>query len=130
MNRFVKHLCILTVCVIVASVLTRKMLTIWWPAIVCFFFIISLLMFYLGEKAKKKDMRKFTNFYMGSTVVKMVLYLSIIFVYAMVFKEDGKRFAITFMAYYLIYSIFETYKLVKKNKNTYGRERNNRLRED
>ena len=67
-------------------------------------------------KAKKKDMRRFANFYMGSTVVKMMLYLAIIFLYAINFKEDAKRFAITFLAYYLIYSIFETYKLAKKEK--------------
>ena len=116
MNKFIKHLCILTLVVIVASVMMRNMLTIWWPAIVGFFFIVSMVVYYLSEKAKKKDMRKFANFYMGSTVVKMVLYLTIIIVYVMNFKEDGKRFAITFLAYYLIFSIFETFKLAKKNK--------------
>ena len=65
-------------------------------------------------------MRKFANFYTASTVVKMILYLTIIFVYAINFKEDGKRFAITFLAYYLIFSVFETYKLAKKNKKSDG----------
>ena len=68
-----------------------------------------------------KDMRKFANFYMGSTVVKMMLYLAIIFIYVMNFKEDAKRFAITFLAYYLIYSVFETIKLAKKEKKSDGR---------
>ena len=67
-------------------------------------------------------MRKFANFYMAATVVKMVLYLTIIIVYVMNFKEDGKRFAITFLVYYLIYSIFETYKLVKKDKKSDGKQ--------
>ena len=84
-----------------------------------FFFIVSIVMFYLSEKAKQKDMRKFANFYMASTVIKMVVYLSIIFFYAINFKEDGKRFAITFLAFYLIYSVFETYKLTKKDKKSY-----------
>lgn len=117
MNRFIKQLCIVTAVVILASVFAHNILTVWWPALVGFFFIVSILMFYLGEKAKQKDMRKFTNFYMASTVVKMVVYLAIIFTYALCCKEDGKLFAITFLAYYLIFSVFETYKLVKKNKH-------------
>ncbi len=121
MNKFIKHLCILTLIIIVASICAHSILTIWWPAIVGFFFIVSMLVFSLSEKAKKKDMRKFANFYMASTVVKMMVYLTIIFVYAINFKADGKRFAITFLAYYLIYSVFETFKLAKKDKKTDGK---------
>ena len=116
-NRFVSQLTILTLIVIVASILLRAYLTVWWPAIVGFFYIITMVVYFLSVKAREKDMRKFANFYMGSTVAKMMLYLTIIFVYAMSFKEDGKRFAITFLANYLIFSIFETYKLVKKKKH-------------
>ena len=119
MNKFIKQLCILTLILIVVSIFARNILTIWWPAIMGFFFIVSIVMFYLSEKAKQKDMRKFANFYMASTVIKMVVYLSIIFFYAINFKEDGKRFAITFLAFYLIYSVFETYKLTKKDKKSY-----------
>jgi phosphatidylglycerophosphate synthase len=89
---------------------------VWWPAILLFFFIVSILVYFLSMRARKKDMRKFANFYMASTVVKMILYLTIIFVYVLNFKEDGKRFAITFLIYYLIYSVFETFKLAKKEK--------------
>jgi phosphatidylglycerophosphate synthase len=89
---------------------------VWWPAILLFFFIVSILVYFLSMRARRKDMRKFANFYMASTVVKMILYLTIIFVYVLNFKEDGKRFAITFLIYYLIYSVFETFKLAKKEK--------------
>jgi zinc transporter ZupT len=118
MNKFIKQLCILTLVVIVASVFLRAHLTVWWPAIVGFFFIVGIIVFYFADKAKKKDMRRFTNFYMGATVAKMVVYLTIIFIYAITFKEDAKRFAVTFLAYYLVYSIFETYKLAKKDKKS------------
>lgn len=117
MKRFTTQLIALTVVVMVASLFMHKMLTVWWPALVVFFAIISAVMYYLSEKAKQKDMRKFANFYMAATVIKLVLYLTIIIVYVMSFKEDGKRFAITFLVYYLIYSVFETIKLAKKKKN-------------
>lgn len=120
-SKFIKQLCLLTLVVFAVSVALRKTLTVWWPAIVCFFFIISIVVYLLSEKAKKKDMRKFANFYMGATVVKMMLYLAIIFVYILNFKEDGRRFAITFLCYYLIFSIFETYKLSRKEKKSDGK---------
>ena len=116
MNKFIKQLCLLTLVVIVASIFARSILTVWWPAIVGFFFIVSMVVFYFADKAKKKDMRKFTNFYMGATVVKMVVYLTIIIIYVMQFKDDAKRFAVTFLIYYLVYSVFETIKLAKKEK--------------
>ena len=121
MNKFIRQLCILTLVVIAVSIFMRSMLTIWWPALAGFFFIVSIIVYYLSEKAKQKDMRKFANFYMASTVIKMVVYLSIICFYAFNFREDAKRFAITFLAYYLIYSVFETFKLAKKEKKSDGR---------
>lgn len=119
--KFIRQLCLLTLVVFAASVFVRSHLTVWWPAIACFFFIVSMVVYFLSQKAKQKDMRKFANFYMASTVVKMVVYLAIIFIYVMNNKEDGKRFAITFLIYYLIYSVFETYKLAKKEKKSDGR---------
>ena len=117
-SKFIKQLCLLTIVVIAVSAALRHTLTVWWPAIVGFFFIISIVVYLLSERAKKKDIRKFANFYMAATVVKILLYLSIILVYLMNFKEDGKRFAITFLCYYLIYSVFETYKLSRKDKKS------------
>ena len=116
--KFIRHLSILTLIVIAASIALRSYITVWWPGIVGLFLVVSLVMYFLCERAKKKGMRKFSNFYMASTMVKIVLYLAIIFVYAINYKEDSKRFAITFLAYYLIFNVFETFKLAKKDKNS------------
>lgn len=118
-TKFITHLNIMTIVVVAVSIALRHSLTIWWPAIAAFFYIVSIVIYFLSEKAKQKDMRRFANFYMASTVVKMVLYLTIIFVYAISFKADGKRFAITFLAYYLIYSVYETIKIAKKDKKSF-----------
>lgn len=119
-SRFLSQLCILTAVVTAVSIAVHKYLTVWWPALVMLFLIVSVVVYFLSNKAKKKDMRKFANFYMASTIVKMLLYLTIIFIYVLCFKEDGKRFAITFLVYYLIYSVFETVKLAKKEKNSFN----------
>ena len=114
-KKFISQLCFLTLATMLVSALLMRHLTIWWPLIAVFFFIVSIVIYFLSEKQKKKDMRSFTNFYMVTTVVKMVAYLSIIFIYVMSFKEDGKRFAITFLAYYLIFSVFETFQLSRRD---------------
>ena len=114
-KKFISQLCLVTLATMLVSALLMRHLTIWWPLIAVFFFIVSIVIYFLSEKQKKKDMRSFTNFYMVTTVVKMVAYLSIIFIYVMSFKEDGKRFAITFLAYYLIFSVFETFKLSRRD---------------
>ena len=116
-KKFISQLCFLTLATMLVSALLMRHLTIWWPLIAVFFFIVSIVIYFLSEKQKKKDMRSFTNFYMVTTVVKMVAYLSIIFIYVMSFKEDGKRFAITFLAYYLIFSVFETFKLSRRDNS-------------
>ena len=71
----------------------------------------------------KNDMGKFTNFYMGTTIVKLVTYLAVLLSYILIFPEDKKAFVFTFLAYYLCFTFFETYILAKKQKlNNRGSE--------
>ena len=60
-SKFITQLVILTVVVMAASLALNKMLTVWWPAIAVFFAIISAVMYFLSEKAKKKE--KNLNYY-------------------------------------------------------------------
>jgi len=113
---FLSGLIWVTLAVSGVSLGLAKYITIWWPLMVIFFFIVSVVMYRMCEQARQKDMHKFYNFYMVSTVVKLIVYLSILTIYSLNFKEDSKRFMLTFLAYYIIYSVYETYQLVKKKK--------------
>lgn len=62
---------------------------------------------------EKKDMGKFTNFYMATTMTKLLVYLAILLIYVLIFPEDKKAFIFTFLAYYLCFTFFETYILTK-----------------
>lgn len=114
---FLSGLIWLTLAVSAASLGLVRFATMWWPLMVVFFFLVSVVMYRCCEKARQKDMRRFYNFYMVSTVVKLVVYLSILTIYSLNFKEDSKRFMLTFLAYYVIYSVFETWQLVRKKEN-------------
>ncbi len=118
---FLSGLIWLTFGVCAVSLLLAKFATMWWPLLAVFFFIVSAALYRLCEKAKKKDIRTFYNTYMVLTLVKLIVYLAILLVYSLNFKEDSKRFMLTFLAYYLIYSVFETYQLVRKKDDKDGK---------
>ena len=111
------------ICLIVAMIgltlllksIVPQYITPYWSLIVVFFTIISIVIYFLTKKMKEKnDMHKFTSFYMGVTMAKLMLYLIVIVTYSFVFKEDAKAFIITFLTYYLCFTTAETYILAKK----------------
>ncbi|MBQ8223283.1 MAG: hypothetical protein IJZ87_08095 [Bacteroidales bacterium] len=89
-----------------------------WIILITFFTIVSVVIYFLTVKMRGKgDNSKFTLFYMGTTIAKLMLYLAIIVTYALISKDDAKSFIMTFLAYYLCYTTFETYSLTKLNKD-------------
>lgn len=85
-----------------------------WGFILFFFAIVNIVIYLLTMKIKeKKDMGKFTNFYMATTMTKLLVYLAILLIYVLIFPEDKKAFIFTFLAYYLCFTFFETYILTK-----------------
>lgn len=113
------------VCMIVFTIITTLVLksivpqavTPYWSLLILLFAVVCVTVFFTTMKVKdKNDIRKFTNFYMVLTILKLVVYLAILLLYAVLMPSDSKAFIITFLIYYLCFSIFETYILVKKQK--------------
>lgn len=91
--------------------------TPYWGLLILFFATVNVTVYFLSMKVSaKKDMSGFANFHIGTTVVKLIIYLAILLTYILIFPEDKKAFVISFLAYYLCFTFFETYFLVK-NKN-------------
>ena len=96
---------------------TPQFVTPYWSPLILLFSIISIAVYFITMNViKKNDHNKFTNSYMAITLGKLFVYLAAILIYIIIFPEDKKAFVITFLAYYLCFTIFETYILVK-NKN-------------
>lgn len=104
------------------TVLVKQFIPQWitplWGFQILFFIIVCIAVYFPTMKIKEKNMHKFVNFYMATIVIKLLLYLTIILIYALNFPEDRKPFIITFLVYYLCFSVFETYILIKKEKNS------------
>lgn len=118
-SRFLLILICLIVVMVIITLLVKNSIpafvTPYWSLLILFFSIVSILVYFMTMRIKvKNDFSKFTRFYMGTTMVKLLVYLAIILTYILVFPEDKKSFIFTFFTYYLCFTIFETYILVKK----------------
>lgn len=123
-SKNIRFLFFLLVLIVVVSGLTiiiksslPQFVTPYWSLLILFFAIVSIVIYFMTMKVKaKNDMGKFTNFYMGTTIVKLVTYLAVLLSYILIFPEDKKAFVFTFLAYYLCFTFFETY-ILAKSKN-------------
>lgn len=118
LRRFIVGLLCLVVTLVFLTIAVKnavpQFVTPSWPLLILFFAMVSVVVYLLTMKVRKdNDIHKFTNFYMGTTIVKLMLYLAIIVTYVLTSEEDNKAFIYTFLAYYLCYSVFETYSLAK-----------------
>lgn len=96
------------------SVYVPEYITPQWHYLLLLFVVVSVIMFRKAINMRdKNDIYKLTNFHMIATILKLVGYLAIIAIYVIKNPEDKIAFVITFLAYYLCFSIFETYMLVR-----------------
>ena len=77
-----------------------------WPFLALFFPVLTFLMHYLLT-GKGMKMNRFVNTYMMLTVVKLLLFLSILLVYALARRDDALAFTIAFFVFYLFFTVFE-----------------------
>lgn len=97
------------------SVYTPEYITPQWHYLLLLFVVVSVIMFRKTINMRdKNDIYKLTNFHMIATILKLVGYLAIITIYVIKNPEDKIAFVVTFLTYYLCFSVFETYMLVRK----------------
>ena len=116
---FLSLLCVMALGVVLTLMLKHVIplfVTPYWSLQILFFALVNLVIYFVGVKIKSSgNTDKMTNFYMLTTMVKLVTYLAILLIYALMFPADAKSFIITFMMYYLCFTIFETFYKIKTN---------------
>ncbi len=120
--RFLSFLLLLMAALAGLTLLAKNSLpefvTPYWYLQLLFFAIVNLTIYFVTTKVmNRNDMSKFTNFYMATTFVKILAYLSVLVTYILIFPEDKKAFVSTFIVYYICFTVYETYILAKKDKN-------------
>lgn len=99
----------------ILSVYAPEYITPQWHYLLLLFVVVSAIMFRKTINIRdKNDIYKLTNFHMIATILKLVGYLAIIAIYVIKNPEDKIAFVVTFFTYYLCFSVFETYMLIRK----------------
>lgn len=121
-RRYFVLLAALTVIVGLASLIARpyapKIVTIWWLPMLLAVALMNALVFVVVTNARRKDPRKFASSYLGATMGRMLVIVIALFVFAVNNAAQAKPFLITFLIYYVIYTVFETVALVRRDKQS------------
>lgn len=100
----------------IISVYAPLYITPHWHYLLLLFTMVSAVKFRKAIDIKKKnDAHQMVNFNMMATILKLIVYLAVIVLYVVNNPEDKIAFIITFLTYYLCFSVFETYMLIRKN---------------
>ncbi len=119
---FFTQLTLLTIIVALAllglqfgSILQQATLFSWISLI--FFFIFSIAIYFLAHRAVHSTSKyAFLNVVLGMTFSKMLLCVVIVLVYKQMNATPSKLFLAIFLGIYVVYTIFETYWMMKLSK--------------
>jgi len=109
---------------LIAAVLliTDMLLKFWFPELphsevrpwlIVFFLLTTNLVFYLQLKAITAKETRFVNTFLVSTGFKLLFFLAIILVYALLVRNDAVLFIIDFFILYLIFTVLEVLNISK-----------------
>lgn len=120
LNRFFINLLVFTIIIATSGLVLQfvkpQMITTFWPLLQIMFFAITFGLIYTMPSGKEKKFSRFANFFMVTSMVKILMFLIIIIVYAFAFPADAVRFAITLMVFYFLYLGFEVYWMLKLSR--------------
>lgn len=97
-----------------------------YPFIPVYFYLFGLFAIYMFDACRRYAPQKLVLLYLAMKVMKMILSVLLLVVYCIVVREEAKAFLLTFILFYLLYLIYETWfffsfemnqKLKKKRKN-------------
>ena len=85
------------------------------PFIIIFHAVLTFLSFLLIVKKTESAPKKFVSVYLGNTTFKLIIFMAILFIYALTNIHEAVNFIISFFIIYVIYTIFEVINLVRWN---------------
>lgn len=88
------------------------------PWLIIFFLAVTLVGHYFILRSGNSKFIRFINAYLLVTIVKLFLFIGVIFLYLLHNRQDAAPFAIAFFILYLCYMIFEVIYLVSYFKPT------------
>lgn len=87
-----------------------------WAYLATFFLSMTIITFFALRLAKRKSGKCFLYTFLGFSGGKPIIYAVIILIYGLNNPSELTSFAFTFLAYYLIFTLFEVWGVLKMNK--------------
>ncbi|EJX06702.1 hypothetical protein, membrane [gut metagenome] len=96
-----------------------------YPFVPLYFYLFGVFSIYLFDICRRHAPQKMLLMYLAVKVIKMLLSMILVVAFTLAFRQDAKVFLLTFVSFYLLYLVFETWffftfelsrKLKKKNK--------------
>ncbi len=89
-----------------------------WPYMLLFFVSVNCILFLLNQRAEKKKLSAYTNYFMLASTIKLLLYLAVIVVYLIYYRQQAVPFLITFFVYYIAFAYLEVRGALHKKRTT------------
>jgi F0F1-type ATP synthase assembly protein I len=106
----------------VFSYFTTGLITQYWPIILMLVAGITLIIVALLFSASEKKFSRFSNTFMVSGMLKILLLLVIIVVYSYTNPGDAISFSVTLLIFYISYLVLEIYWLLKLQRLDYDKK--------
>lgn len=93
-----------------------------YPFIPIYFYLFGLFNIYMFDACRRHAPQKMLLLYLAMKMMKMILSMMMLLVYCLAVREEAKAFLLTFISFYLVYLIFETwfffsFEVNRKKKN-------------
>ena len=96
-----------------ATFLSPKIDVVSW--LILGYFVLTTTFFHFGLlRSSKGKPQEFVRFYMGGTTLKLLLHIIVLFIYCLLNRTDASRFIMTFLIFYILFTVFETTVAAKK----------------
>jgi hypothetical protein len=76
--------------------------------LIFFYFILGTSVFHLGLlRSSMGKPQGFVRYYMGATTLKLMVHVVFILLFCLFNRDEAVRFIVTFLIFYLLYTVFE-----------------------
>jgi hypothetical protein len=118
---FIKITVVTTLIVVVTSVIIFTNISPWlyppvFPFLLAFFVAATLLVYHFMLKSLEKRPARFVNVFLLTTMLKLLVYMIFMVIYALLNREYARPFIVSFFLLYIIYTVIEVVSILKVNK--------------
>ena len=88
-----------------------------FPYIIIFFLLIAIIFHTIIVRLSKRNIARFSSYYMLSTTVKLLTYIVFIVIYLLSNRQHAIPFVVYFFVLYVFYTAFEVILVLPEIKN-------------